>query len=455
MFHPSDVAHNPHRMRTQLHPARTVALGFFAAIVAGTLLLMLPLARASGQSAEWLQALFTAVSAVCVTGLVIVDTGTYWSPFGQWVILALFQIGGFGMMTAATLLGLMANRSLRLRTRLVAQVETHTLGLGDVSGVAKLVFLVTLTAELAVAAALTVRFYFAYDLSWSDAAWSGIFHAVSAFNNAGFSLHEDSLTRYVSDAWVLVPVMLAIVIGGIGFPVLHDIRRRFRDPRHWSLHTKLTLTGTSILLVAGTLLLIWFEWSNEKTLLHLTWSEKILAGAFASVSSRTAGFNTIDMGALQQESVALHYLLMFIGGGSAGTAGGVKVGTFLLLVLLVWTEIRGRSDLECFGRRVSPQAQRQAITVLMLASTCVVVGTMVLLRLTDFPVSQIIFEVISAFGTVGLSTGITADLPPAGQLTLIILMYVGRVGTITLAVSLALGERRMAYRYPEEHPIVG
>lgn len=442
-------------MRPVLHPARTVALSFLLAIAVGTILLMLPVSRAAGPAAPWLTALFTSVSAVCVTGLSVVDTGTYWSTFGQSVIMVLFQAGGFGMMTAATLLGLMVNRSPRLRTRLVTQAETHSLALGDVASVAKLVLVVTFACEAILAALLALRLHLAYDLPWREAAWSGLFHAVSAFNNAGFSIHQDSLIRYASDALILLPVMLAIFIGGIGFPVLQDLRLRFRDPRHWSLHTKLTLIGTGVLLLAGFIAVLGFEWDNPATLGAMALPEKLVNALFASVSARTAGFNSVDIGALTRESWAAHYLLMFVGGGSAGTAGGVKVGTAVILALLVIAEIRGHPDSEAFGRRVGASANRQAITVLVLGSALVVLGTMILLRISHLPTDQVIFEVISAFGTVGLSTGITADLPPLGQLTLVLLMYLGRVGTITLATSLVLAERRMPYRYPEEHPIVG
>jgi trk system potassium uptake protein len=437
------------------HPSRSVALLFLLLIAAGTVLLSLPLAQAQGQSAPWLTAFFTAVSAVCVTGLVIVDTGTYWSPFGQVVVMVLFQLGGFGLMTAAALLGLMVNRSLRLRTRLQTQAETHSIGLGDVAGIARMVLVVTLLCEGTIAAVLTLRLHAGHGLPWSDAAWSGLFHAISAFNNAGFSLHGDSMTRYAADAWVLLPVMGGIVVGGIGFPVLQDLRTRWRDPRHWSLHAKLTLGGSAALLALGMLVLLAFEWSNPRTLGPMAVDDKLLSALFASTSARTAGFNSIDIGALSHESWALHYLLMFIGGGSAGTAGGVKVSTAAILLLLVVAEVRGRADSEAFGRRVSAAAQRQAITVLVLGSVAVVLGSIVILRVTDLPTDRVIFEVISAFGTVGLSTGITAELPPVGQLVLTLLMYVGRVGTITLATSLALGERRLAWRYPEEHPIVG
>lgn len=442
-------------MTAILHPARVVVLLFAGAILAGTLLLMLPLASASGQGAPLMVAFFTAVSAVCVGGLAVVDTGTYWSGFGQASIMVLFQLGGFGMMTAATLLGLMVNRSSRLRTRLIAQTETRSLGMGDIASVARVVLTVSVLLQLVIAGILFVRLRAGHDLAWDDAAWSALFHAVSAFNNAGFSLHADSLTRYASDALVLVPIMIAIVVGGIGFPVLHDLRHRLRDPRHWSLHTKLTLTGTLFLLVGGFVTVLLFEWNNAATLGALSTPDKLMNSMFISVASRTAGFNTVDYSALTPETWALHYLLMFIGGGSAGTAGGVKVATVMILVLLVVAEARGQSDTEAFGRRVGMAAQRQAVTVLVLGSVIVALGTVALLRISHFPTDQIIFEVIAAFGSAGLSTGITAQLPASGQLVLALLMFIGRVGTITLATSLVLGKRRMPYRYPEDHPIVG
>ncbi|MFD2366492.1 TrkH family potassium uptake protein [Pseudoduganella sp. GCM10020061] len=438
-----------------IHPARAVPLAFLVTILLGTAVLMLPAAHVGGGVAPFSVAFFTAVSAVCVTGLVVVDTGTYWSTFGQSAIMAMFQLGGFGMMTAATLLGLMANRSPRLRTRLMTQTETRSVGLGDVTSIAKVVILVTLLMEAAVAAVLVLRLHFSHGLDWLEAGWSGLFHSISAFNNAGFSIHADGLMRYAGDGLVLVPIMLAIVVGGIGFPVLHDLRVRLRDPRHWSLHTKLTLAGTAVLLLGGFAAVLLFEWGNARTLGAFDFGDKLLNSLFISVSARTAGFNAVDIGALTQETWSLHYLLMFIGGGSAGTAGGVKVGTVAVLFLLVWAEAKGHTDTEAFGRRVGASAQRQAITVLVLGSILVSVGTVFLLRVSDFPTDQVIFEVISAFGTVGLSTGITAQLPVSGQMMLALLMFFGRVGTITLATSLVLGERRMPYRYPEEHPIVG
>lgn len=438
-----------------MHPTRIVVLGFLAAIVMGTLLLMLPQASASGEPAPLLTAFFTAVSAVCVTGLVVVDTGSYWSFLGQLIILLLFQLGGFGIMTAATLLGLMINRSLRLKTRLIAQTETHTLSGGDLRATFKIVLLTTLVME-AIAAAMLVTIYLVrYDASIPDAIWHGIFHAVSAFNNAGFALYKDGLAKFGGDFLFLLPIMAAIIIGGLGFPVFLDLRDRLTRRRPLSLHSKITLAGSASLLLLGTILILAFEWNNEQTLESVSIPQKLLSSLFMSVSARTAGFNTLDIGMLEHETWSIHYLLMFVGGGSAGTAGGVKVGTFFILLLLVWAEIQGRRDTEVFGRRVSNSVQREAITVLVLGSACVTLGTFILLATTTVPTDQVIFEVISAFATVGLSTGITADLPPIAQLTLTLLMVVGRVGTITVAAALATGTMARRYRYPEERPIVG
>ncbi|MBX3605800.1 MAG: TrkH family potassium uptake protein [Piscinibacter sp.] len=438
------------------HPAVALATAFLTAILVGTALLMLPAAHADGHGAPVIVALFTATSAVCVTGLVVVDTGTYWSGLGQGVILALFQLGGFGIMTLATLLGLLVNRQIRLRSRLMLQAETHSVALGDVRSVAKLVLGVTLVVESLVALVLALRFAAAYDMGWAKAGWHGLFHAVSAFNNAGFSTWGDSVMRFVGDAWVLGPLMLAIIVGGLGFPVLHElVVRRGQRGDMTSIHTTLTLWGSAALVVGGTVALLWAEAGNARTLGPLDGPTKALAALFSSVSARTAGFNAIDIGALSVESLNLHYLLMFIGGGSAGTAGGVKVTTFFVLLLIVWNEIRGHQDVEFRARRIASSTQRQALTILVLSAGTVVLATLALVPLTPHPFEKVLFEVISAFATVGLSTGITAELPPAGQMILVALMFTGRVGIVTLAAAIATHHGRRAYRYPEEKPIVG
>ena len=361
--------------RALQHPARLVPLAFLLAIGLGTGLLMLPAARAGGGGAPFLTALFTATSAVSVTGLTVQDTPTYWSGVGQGIILALFQVGGLGIMSGATLLGLLVARRLRLSTRLLAQAETRSLALGDVVGVLRL--------------------------------------------------------------------------------VLRDLRRNALRAARWSLHTKITLLGTGLLLLGGTAAVLAYEWGNPATLGPRGPAGKLLGAAFHSAMTRSGGFNAFDVGEVRPETLAVSYVLMMIGGGSAGTAGGIKVTTFLVLGLVVWAEIRGEPDVAAFGRRVSRDVQRQALAVALLAVGFVGTATLVLLSVSDLALDDALFEVVSAFATVGLSTGVTADLPPAGQALLAALMFLGRVGTVTVATGLALRGRRTPYRYPEERPIVG
>ncbi|WP_237216007.1 TrkH family potassium uptake protein [Falsiroseomonas oryziterrae] len=437
------------------HPARLVPAAFLLAILIGTALLMLPQASAGGVGTPFLVALFTATSAVCVTGLVVVDTATHWSGFGRVVILLLFQVGGFGIMSGATLLGMLVARRLRLGTRLVAQAETRSLALGDVRAVLRLVLLTTIAVEAAVAAGLALRLHATLGMPWPDAAWHGVFHAVSAFNNAGFSTFSDSLIGFARDPVVLGLIGAAVIVGGIGFPVLFDLRRDPRKPSRWTLHTKLTLLGTAILLPAGMLGVLLYEWSNPATLGALQPLDRVTNAAFHSVMLRTAGFNTVDVGAMRDATLAVSYALMLVGGGSAGTAGGIKVTTFILLGLIVWSVARGQSDTSVFGRRVPHDVQRQALSVVLLAVGLVALGTLAILSLGEFALRDVVFEVVSAFATVGLSTGITPALPPAAQCVIILLMFVGRVGTITVATALALRGGQSPFRYPEERPIVG
>ena len=427
---------------------------FLAAIAAGTVLLALPISRAGAGGAPILTALFTATSAVAVTGLITVDTATYWSPFGQAVILFLFQIGGFGIMTGAVVLGLLAGRDIRLRDRLATQVERNRLS-GNTRSVLYLAFGLTLAVEAIVAIFLAIRLHSAHDHGWGEALWHGLFHSVSAFNNAGFSSYSDSVMGFQQDAWILAPIMLAVILASLGFPVIQEMRNRAFAPRSWTLHTKITLIGTAALLASGFVAILASEWGNPDTLGPMGWGGKALNALFHSVMPRTAGFNSLDVGAFRIETLSFNYLLMFIGGGAAGTAGGIKVTTFVLLLMVVWSEIRGQRDAALMGRRIGYRVERQALSVAVLAAMFIGVGTVILLSVTPLPLSDALFETISAFSTVGLSTGITADLPPTAQLTLIVLMYVGRVGTITVATALALRDTRKPYRYPEENPIVG
>ncbi len=441
--------------RTLKHPARLVPLAFLVAIVAGTLLLMLPPARAGAGSAPFLVALFTATSAICVTGLTVVDTATYWSGFGQAIILALFQLGGFGIMSGATLLGLLVSRRLRLSTRLLAQAETRGLALGDLTDVLKLVLAVTATVQAILAAWLILRLRLGHGEAWPDAIWHGAFLAVSAFNNAGLSTYPGGAQTFAPDALMLLPLMLGVVLGGIGMPVLHDLRRELRRPERWSLHTKITLLGTAILLPLGTVATLAFEWTNPGTLAPLDPAARALHAAFHSVMARSGGFNTLDIAAMQDKTIVVTYALMLIGGGSAGTAGGIKVGTAVLVALIVWAEIRAERDAAAYGRRISTDVQRQAVAVALMAVAMVALATLLILAISDLRLRDAVFEVISAFATVGLSTGVTPDLPPAAQFAIAVLMFIGRVGPVTFATALALRGRTAPFRYPEERPIVG
>lgn len=437
------------------HPARIVPFAFLAAVVIGAVLLSLPISTPGPTRPPMLTAAFTSVSAVCVTGLTTVDTATYWSPFGQVVILGLIQVGGFGIMTLATLLGLLVVGKLRLKSSLIAQAETHTLNIGDVRHVMRRVAITMLAFEVAFAAILTARFRVRYDDTWGDAAWHGIFHSVSAFNNAGFALYSDNLIGFVDDAWIMLPICVAVIAGGIGFPVLFELRRRWRTPREWTVHTRLTVYGSLVLLVFGVGAFLALEWANGGTLGGLTPWGKIIGGITGGVVPRTAGFNTVDYGQITPETMAVNYFLMFIGGGAAGTAGGIKVTTFFLLAFVIWSEIQGERDTNIAHRKIGSQTLRQALTVVLLALAAIAAGTMAILLVTDYALDVVLFETISAFATVGLSTGITPELPPAAEVTLMVLMFVGRVGTITVASALALKSRHRHFHLPEERPIIG
>ena len=436
-------------------PVRLIPLLFLAAIAIGTILLMLPVASASGEPASFVTALFTATSAVAVTGLVVVDTGTYWSAFGQAAIMLMFQVGGLGIMTAATLLGLMAGRGFGLRDRMATQVERDRLNLTGTASLLKLILRITLVVELVLALVLAARFATQWGMPLGEAAWHGLFHAVSAFNNAGFSTFSDSVMGFQGDAVILVPIALAVVISALGFPVMEDWRVHGRRWRHWTLHAKMTLAGTIGLLLFGFVATALMEWSNPDTLGPMATGTKLLNAGFHSVMPRTAGFNSLDLGAFREETLVVNYALMFIGGGSAGTAGGIKITTFLVLMAIVLAEVLRRRDAAMFGRRFGHAVERQALTVVSLALVLVLCATMFITSVTRLPLQDVLFETISAFATVGLSTGITAQLPPSALMVLALLMFVGRVGTITAATALALGGSDLPYRYPEENPIVG
>jgi potassium uptake TrkH family protein len=437
------------------NPAQLVASLFALAILIGAGLLMLPVATAGPGSASFLTAAFTSTSAVCVTGLIVVDTATYWSHFGQAVIMVLVQIGGFGIITLGSLLAILVVRRLGLRGRLITRAETGAVGLGDVRRIVRNVAGFTLLFELLAAVVIGLRLGLAYDYSAGSAAWRGLFHAVTSFNNAGFALWSDNLVQFVTDGWISMAICLAIIAGGLGFPVWIELRRELRRPAHWSLHTKLTLLVTFILLAVGFVAVLAFEWTNAKTLGPLDVPGKLLASFFQGVQPRTAGFNSLDYGAMHEETLLVSDALMFIGTGSASTGGGIKVTTIALLVLMIWAEIRGEPEVNVFGRRIPSTTQRQALSIALLALGAVAVCVLVLVSISPYSLSDTLFESLSAFGTVGLSTGITAGLPAAGKVMLVLLMFFGRIGPLTFGTALALRERERRIRYAEARPIIG
>ncbi len=441
--------------RPRLHPAQVVMTGFAATILLGTGILMLPIARVGPGGASFLEALFTATSAVCVTGHIVVDTATYWTPFGQVVILALVQVGGFGIMTFASVIGLAVLRRMSQRSKVTTATEAHSSGLEDVGGLVLGVVRISLIVEVIVAAMLTARFATGYGEPIGRALWLGVFHSVSSFNNAGFALFSDSFVQYATDPFICLPICAAIIIGGLGFPVIMQFRKHLGRTLKWTMNTRIVVAGTLVLLISGWVYITAIEWNNPATLGPLDWPGKLLVGFFTSVQTRTAGFNSLDTGLMDPASWLGMDALMLIGGGPAGTAGGIKITTFAVLFFIIVTELRGDGAVNVFGKRLSRAVHRQAITVVLLAVAVVVAATTALMLLTDFGLDRLLFEVVSAFGTVGMSTGITADLPPAGQLILVMLMFIGRLGPITFASSIALRERRITYEFPQERPIIG
>ncbi|MGM1018729.1 MAG: TrkH family potassium uptake protein [Actinomycetota bacterium] len=453
------VSHGALRTRLSksrhLAPAQVIASGFGGAILLGALLLMLPASSSAGKWTDPITALFTSTSAVCVTGLVVVDTPVYWSPFGKIVILVLIQLGGLGIMLFAALVGLALARKLGVRSRMITGTETKSTGAGNMKRVATGILVTTLAIEAVIAAVLFVRFLTGYDYDIGRAAWHALFHAVSSFNNAGFALYTDSMMGFVTDPWICLPICIAIILGGLGFPVLRQLRRELRRPLHWTMNTRIVVAGTATLLTLGTVFVLLIEWSNPATLGELNPAARVLAAFFHSVQSRTAGFNSVDVGQMHDETWLGTDVLMFIGGGPAGTAGGIKLTTFAVLFFIVWTELRGGAAVNVFGKRLSRAVHREAITVVIVALGAIMAAVIAILAMTDLDLDQVLFEVVSAFGTVGMSTGITADLPPTAHVLLVLLMFLGRLGPLTLGSALALRERPTAYELPKERPAIG
>ena len=431
-------------------PAR-LAVAVFAAIIATiTGLLCLPVATAAGlERAPFIDAFFTATSAVCVTGLTTVDTATYWSTFGQAVIIAGAAVGGLGIMTLASLLSFAVSRHVGLTQRMLAASENQS-RLGDVASLLRAVIYTALGCEGVLTLVLVPRFL-THGQDLPTALWYGVFMALSIFNNAGFVVMPEGLTPYASDWWMGLPIVVGTFVGAVGFPVILDIQRHVRRPRLWTLHTKLTLTTYTALTVASSLAIAVFEWGNPNTYGALPMSGRVLTALINGVNARSSGLSTIAPEHMHEATWFLQDALMFVGGGSASTAGGIKVSTFAVLVLAIMAEARGDRDIEAFGRHITLSTVRLSVAVAFIGSTIVGVATLLLLQLTDLT----LFEVISAFATVGLSTGITPILPLGAKYVIVALMFIGRVGTMTAASALAMRERRRVIRMPAERPLIG
>lgn len=437
-----------------LSPAQVLVIGFASIILLGALLLTLPAATTDGQGLNFIDALFEATSAVCVTGLVVVDTGTVLTPFGQTVIIFLIQVGGLGFMTVATLFAIMLGKRIGLRERLLMQEALNQI---TIQGVVKLTrYILMATFIIEGTAALILTAVWLKDLGWPRAFYFGLFHAISAFCNAGFDLFGNfrSLTGYVANPWVNIVIMSLITLGGIGFTVMADVYQK-RSFARFSLHTKMVLTISLLLVVGGAAGILVLENSNPKTLGALGPGGKILAAFFQSVTPRTAGYNTLDMPSLTTATQFLLIILMFIGASPGSTGGGIKTTTFGALLAAAWATINGKEEAEVFRRRLSEVTVFKALAIAMAAGLLVMVVTMALSVTEQAEFITVLFETVSAFGTVGLSLGLTPNLTDVGKLLITLTMFAGRVGPLTLAIALAQKGKKTLIRQPEEKIMVG
>jgi trk system potassium uptake protein TrkH len=446
---------NPFRHIT---PPQVLAIGFACIIFLGAFLLTLPVSTEDRVYTPFLDALFTATSATCVTGLVVVDTSTHWSIFGEIVIISLIQVGGLGFMTMSTLVALAFGRRISLKERLIIQEALNQTTMEGVIRLIRKVLLYAFVIEGTGAILLAIRWSF--DMPVGQAIYYGIWHAISMFNNAGFDLFGhitgkfSSLTAYVDDPLVNIVVMGLITLGGIGFIVIANVID-YPQTKRLSLHSKVVLTVSGALTLLGAVVIFVFEYTNPHTLGPLAFDAKILGSLFQSVTPRTAGANTLDISALRQATAFFIVILMFIGASPGSTGGGIKTSTFAILIGAIIAMVRGKEDIVMFRHRLGKDQIFKAITLSMLALFLVILVSMVLSTTEDAAFLKILFETTSAFGTVGLSMGITPNLTPVGEILIAFMMFVGRLGPVTLAYALAPKPEKELYRYPEGKVTIG
>ena len=437
----------------KLSPYQILVLGFTGLTLFGSILLTLPISSADGQSTNFIDALFTATSAACVTGLIVVDTGTHWSLFGQMVIIGLVQVGGLGIMTMTTLMALLVGKKINLRERLIMQEALNQLTLSGVVRLTIYVVKVTFLIEFIAGTILALRWYSDFG---SIGIYFGYWHAISSFCNAGFDLLGGfrSYTGYVSDWTITLVISFLVILGGIGFTVIADVWTN-RNFRKLTLHSRVVLVTSALLIVFGALVIFLLEYNNPHTLAPLGWEGKLLSSYFQSVVTRSAGCNTLDLSQMESATLFFMIILMFIGASPASTGGGIKTSTFSVLIAAAWALVRGREDAELFERRIPYRTVYKAFAVLLIATLLVIFITMMLSINEPHPFINILFEVVSASGTVGLSTGITPSLTTSSKLWLILTMLAGRVGPVTLVLALALQERKRVVQYPQGKIIIG
>ena len=448
-------------------PSRFAIAIFSLLILTFTLLFSLPIAATSGTRTPLADALFTAVSVICVTGLSTIDMATHWSPFGHVLVFIGVEIGGIGVLTLASILGLVISRKLGLRAKLMAAsdsnpsriqrgpiAEGQAIRLGDIGSLLATVAISTLVIETVLAALLFPRMLL-QGVDAIDAFWQSFYIAAMSFTNTGFLPTSSGLTPYAEDFWFLGVVMLGVFLGSIGFPVIYALSRNLRRPKRWSLHVKLTLITSLILILIGAVAYFALEFNNLKTFGRMDGGQRVLQSFFLSVMTRSGGFATVDISQLNGASLLVTDMLMFIGGGSASTAGGIKVTTLAILFLAAFAEARGSNEMEAFDRRIPSDVLRIGVSVVLWGATTVSISTIAILQISGASLDFVLFDVISAFATSGLSTGLTASLPDAGVYVLAATMFLGRIGTVTLAAALAASTRRQLFHRPEERPIVG
>ncbi|MEY4559553.1 MAG: hypothetical protein RLZ82_568 [Actinomycetota bacterium] len=454
--------------RKGLHPTQVVAGAFTAIILLGTFLLTLPIATNSGKATPFLDALFTATSATTVTGLSTLDVELHWNLFGHVVIALLIQVGGFGIVGFATLVAILLDGKVSLKNRMLTTSESGTAA-SNVRGLLLNVLKIMLSFQAILFVFLYIRFIAEYDYEWNKALGHAAFHAMSAFNNAGFALYSDNMMGFARDPWMLVPIFVTVFIASLGFPTIVEFKDRaklkiadlfgrtlnYTMPERWSLNSRIVLWGSLVLFLSGTLAIGLLEWDNPNTFGPLPWWDKVVDSMFASVMPRTAGFNSVDVLAMQPSTWLVTDVLMFIGGASVSTSGGIKIGTAVVLFFIIYTEIRGETAVNIGNRRLPRSMQRQALTIVAITYAVVVGATLVLRLTTPYTLDQIFFLVFSAVGTVGLDSGMTATMNDGAKFLVSLLMLFGRLGPIVVATSIALRRTRRHFEYPKERPLIG